>query len=440
MSLKNGRWADAITEKHLYLIVIVSVGSLIFINQFFTQHILYEIEETELARYLTGQQLSLSQQLELLSFRAALDFSYFPELQEQLKAWDEMNSKVLRVDSALSLSNSNSERIKASLDTLSSISNKFYEQIANVSDSNELKESLSSITAIQDEYNLLVEDIFIFLDEENSREIRFLRKLEIVLALISLILLGIEYYFIIKPMINRLREKKEKLEGLNNNMNLILETVAHDIRNPVAGIQGILQILNEEIKNLTSSYVELIDSAFELCGKAQVMIKDLLDVSHYEDELFSLDKEVVSLDSYFRGILRQFQKMADEKSIQLGTEVIPKNLSVNIDKNRFSRVIENLVSNAIKFTDKGKVQIYAEEEEEEILIEIRDTGIGIPDKFKNYIFDRFSKARRPGTKGEKTTGLGMSIAKILVEKHGGRIWLQSQEGMGTTIFISLPKK
>ncbi|MCE9598079.1 MAG: ATP-binding protein, partial [Spirochaetia bacterium] len=93
-----------------------------------------------------------------------------------------------------------------------------------------------------------------------------------------------------------------------------------------------------------------------------------------------------------------------------------------------------------KFTpESGRIEIRSYQTANDLVLEIRDTGIGIPSELKEVIFDKFSKARRAGTRGELSTGLGMSIVKGIVEKHGGRIWLESQEGYGTSFYISLPQ-
>jgi len=102
--------------------------------------------------------------------------------------------------------------------------------------------------------------------------------------------------------------------------------------------------------------------------------------------------------------------------------------------------INNLISNALKFTpDGGNIDLFVKENKEDIIISITDNGIGIPAKYHTTLFDKFSKARRPGLKGEPSTGLGMSIIKTIIEWHGGQIWFDSEENKGTTFYIRLPR-
>jgi two-component system, OmpR family, sensor histidine kinase VicK len=113
---------------------------------------------------------------------------------------------------------------------------------------------------------------------------------------------------------------------------------------------------------------------------------------------------------------------------------------VHLDDNKFMQAINNLVSNAIKFTpDGGKITLSLEEKEDTVLITIADNGIGIPEKYHATLFDKFTRARRPGIKGEPSVGLGMSIIKTIVEWHKGKIWFESQENQGTTFYIEIPK-
>jgi two-component system sensor histidine kinase VicK len=114
---------------------------------------------------------------------------------------------------------------------------------------------------------------------------------------------------------------------------------------------------------------------------------------------------------------------------------------VEADEVKFMQVINNLISNAIKFThDGGIITIRIEEKKNLILISIQDNGIGIPEHLQDGLFEKFTKARRPGIKGEPSVGLGMSISKTIVEWHKGRMWFESKEHKGTTFYIELPKE
>jgi signal transduction histidine kinase len=111
-----------------------------------------------------------------------------------------------------------------------------------------------------------------------------------------------------------------------------------------------------------------------------------------------------------------------------------------INREKIWRVVSNLISNAIKFSQAGAIIIVkAKEFKKEVRIEVKDQGIGIPDKLKAQVFNMFTDAKRPGTEGEKSFGLGLSICQQIVEKHNGRIWFESNIENGTTFYFSLPK-
>lgn len=117
------------------------------------------------------------------------------------------------------------------------------------------------------------------------------------------------------------------------------------------------------------------------------------------------------------------------------------NIYAEVDSMKFIQVINNLISNAIKFTyDNGLIHIHVEDKSGSVLISVRDNGIGIPPKYQPVLFDKFTKARRPGIRGGESVGLGMSIIKTIVDLHNGNIWFESEENKGTTFFIEIPRQ
>ncbi|MEX2593854.1 MAG: ATP-binding protein [Anditalea sp.] len=113
---------------------------------------------------------------------------------------------------------------------------------------------------------------------------------------------------------------------------------------------------------------------------------------------------------------------------------------MEVDDYKFIQVINNLISNSIKFThDGGVISVHIEEKKDHVLFKVADDGIGIPGVFHDRLFEKFTQARRPGLKGEPSTGLGMSIIKTIVDWHEGKIWFTSKENEGTTFYIELSK-
>lgn len=435
--LKN--WITNVTEKQLYIIIIISVATLIILNQFIAQNLLDKVEAEEYATYITGELAIESQKIETLTLRTALDPTYLDSLKKETKSWYQLSQNMEEKDSVLKLNEADTERVRIYLEDLHTQREDLNALIHSINDGKDLKVNIEQIIEAENKFSTTVRELNDFVEKISENEINKLRNVEIFVAILSLILLWLEFQFIIRPIIEELRRRKEKLEELNKSKDRILATVAHDIRNPITGIKGLLGILTEQVDKLEPDDEELIDLCLESCKKAESLIQELLDISLLESEEYHLETELIHLEHYLKGVLTQFKPKAEEKDIELRLKIDPESLKAMVDKNQFARVIENILANAIKFTEEGQVELYSKEEDGKVLIEIRDTGIGIPDKLKDYIFDKFSRARRLGTHGETTTGLGMSIVKTIVEKHGGRIWLESQEGEGTVFFISIPK-
>ena len=433
------KWIKSVTEKKLYLIMIISVAALIITNQIISQQLMSKVEAEEYAKFITGQLAEVSQRLETLSYKAAIDEGFMDDLREEVEAWNLQRQEVHKNDSSLHLSEADTEKVILYLDQLDATGDELYTLLESFETSEEIRDQISRIDVLEEEYSQKVTELYELLETISEQELRSLRTIEIIIAVISLILLWAEFQFIIRPFVHELKRRKDKLEKLNKSKDRILATVAHDIRNPITGIEGMLGILAEQLEKINPEDQELIDLSIKSCKKAQSLIQELLDISLIESEDYHLDTEVIHLEQYLKGVISQFRAKAEEKDIELKLKIDPESLKAEVDTKNFSRVIENIISNAIKFTEQGKVELYTKEKEDDVIIEIRDTGIGIPEKLKDYIFDKFSRARRLGTKGESTTGLGMSIVKSIVEKHGGRVWLESQEGKGTVFFITLPK-
>jgi two-component system sensor histidine kinase VicK len=132
-------------------------------------------------------------------------------------------------------------------------------------------------------------------------------------------------------------------------------------------------------------------------------------------------------------------EIQSELGIRFNISANFEKIYIELDEDKFMQVINNLISNALKFTPSGgEININIYKKAESVLISIADTGIGIPEAFHECLFDKFTIARRNGLRGEVTTGLGMSLIKTIVEWHGGKIWFNSKENVGTEFFVELP--
>jgi two-component system, OmpR family, sensor histidine kinase VicK len=233
-----------------------------------------------------------------------------------------------------------------------------------------------------------------------------------------------------------IREKNTEIENAANFKNQVLGMVAHDLRNPLAAVESAAMIM--ELDTFDTEMRDNIDIIKASCVKARGIITDLLEAARNDDQS-TIETVKVDLNYFVRKIIDSW-KIHNEARNQLIFNNYPEQLNVNINKEKFHRVMDNLISNAIKFSKENqKIEISLNHEKGFAIIWVRDNGMGIPQEMLPQLFDRFTKAGRPGVRGEQSTGLGLSIVKQIIERHKGKIEVDSVENMGSTFKISLPE-
>ena len=237
-----------------------------------------------------------------------------------------------------------------------------------------------------------------------------------------------------------LRDRKELLKRLNKAKDEILGIVAHDLRTPVNTALGYSEILLDEYGvTLGEDGTHLIHKIKSSCHQMTVLIGDLLEIAKLESEDFNLNLERTDIREQLIFHVEENRDRADGKKHRLCLKVPDHPVWVPLNKERFQQICQNLISNAIKFTEEGgSIDVVLSCKEQHVLLSIRDTGIGIPADHLPHLFKKFTRASRLGTRGEASIGLGMNIIHNLVELHGGRIWVESTVGVGTNFFIELP--
>jgi signal transduction histidine kinase len=168
------------------------------------------------------------------------------------------------------------------------------------------------------------------------------------------------------------------------------------------------------------------------------LINDVLDLSKIEAGQLTLSLSDYSLGGMVHTVFAAVESLATAKKLALTTDVAPKLPAGHADERRLAQVLLNLVGNAIKFTDQGEVAIKATVLDGSFTVAVRDTGPGIAAVDRVKIFEEFQQADNSATKRKGGTGLGLSIAKRIVEMHGGRIWVESDVGKGSTFAFTIP--
>ncbi len=235
---------------------------------------------------------------------------------------------------------------------------------------------------------------------------------------------------------NKILEKAlTELNTSSQEKDRILRTVAHDLRNPIGGIASLTAMMADD--EYTDDQKELINLVKETSVNSLELINEILEATNLA--AVELNLEQVEINSLVNNSVELLRFKAAEKGQKILLDTLDKQQELYISREKIWRVISNLISNAIKFSPTGgTIHVKVAEVNTKIIIAVKDNGIGIPDKLKDQVFNMFTSAQRPGTLGEKSFGLGLSICRQIMEKHHGRIWFESDTNIGTTFFISLP--
>ena len=234
------------------------------------------------------------------------------------------------------------------------------------------------------------------------------------------------------------KEYELSLYNIYVQKDVALQILGHDLRAPIHTISSATTLLGYEINqsdlHKIEPYFEIINTT---CQNALDLINDLLKSVYWDSQKTNLTKRI--------NLLKKVKNQLDAyRMLHKGGKTFRLNTSadaiyIQTDPVRFQLIMENLLTNAFKFTKaNGKIEVSVVEHADKVTIEVADDGIGIPEELKPMIFDKFSKARRPGNQGEKPVGLGLHIVKTLVEQLNGKIWFESEERKGTTFFLELP--
>jgi two-component system phosphate regulon sensor histidine kinase PhoR len=220
-----------------------------------------------------------------------------------------------------------------------------------------------------------------------------------------------------------------------------IDNLSHELRTPLANVRLLTEMLmddleNEEVSTRVRERVATIDIE---TGHLVQMINELLDLSRIEQASSVVRHDEVQVPPLVTASMRRLRTFAERQGVVL-IELVPDDLPpIRGDEDRLDQLLMNLLHNAIKFSpDGGTVTVTTDEHPDGVVISVSDQGDGIPKKDQARVFERFYKVDRARQRGQGGTGLGLAIARHIAEAHGGRIWLESEEGQGSTFSFSLP--
>jgi signal transduction histidine kinase len=236
-------------------------------------------------------------------------------------------------------------------------------------------------------------------------------------------------------------EKSQQLEVASQHKSQFLANMSHELRTPLNAILGYTELILDDI------YGEIPKKARDVLDRVQRngkhllgLINDVLDLSKIEAGQLTLSLTDYSVSEMVHTVITAVEPLATGKKLVLKSELPPNLPMARGDERRLAQVLLNLVGNAIKFTDTGEVAVRASAANGSLTIAVHDTGPGIPEADRARIFEEFQQVDSSATKKKGGTGLGLAIAKRIVEMHGGRIWVDSKLGEGSTFSISMPVK
>ncbi len=264
---------------------------------------------------------------------------------------------------------------------------------------------------------------------------------ELTIAKEELQKLNVELDQKVKMRTSELEMYATELKELNATKDKFFGIIAHDLRNPLSSLIGASELLINYVNQLDRD--NILNISMLLHGSAQqgyALLENLLEWSMTQTGKLEFFTQKMILNEVIKDTVSIFKTQASNKNIDLQCK-INGILEAEFDKNLISSVVRNLVSNAIKFTPKnGKVLIQAHRVRDNIEICIKDSGIGIPENIGNNIFRIDVKYTREGTEQEKGTGLGLLLCREFIERHGGKIWVESKLGEGSEFKFTLPVK
>lgn len=294
-----------------------------------------------------------------------------------------------------------------------------------------------------------LQDSLVFVQQQAEIEVAYERQLAqrnyVLFGGLALALIGFLFFRYRQQLrtrqkeleLQRERERKQQLAELDAIKSRFFANISHEFRTPLTLILGQNQSLQATVDE------PALDPKFDMVDRngrrLMELVNQVLDLSKLESGKLSWEPETLDLIAFLKNQLYSFESLADQKKQKLSYIGADKDLLIVADPEKLERVFYNLLSNAIKFTpQEGSIDLLFEQNDHQVRIGVRDSGIGLSEEDLPYIFDRFYQAKGGDSNPSPGTGIGLALAKELVELHQGRLEVESEEGKGSTFWVSLP--
>jgi len=240
-------------------------------------------------------------------------------------------------------------------------------------------------------------------------------------------------------LFREIEEKGHELEIASKHKSEFLANMSHELRTPLNAILGYTELILDKIYGNVPEQIQEVLERVEQNGRHLLsLINDVLDLSKIEAGQLTLSLNDYSMKDVVHTVVTAVESLAAEKNLELKVIVSPEVDYGKGDEQRISQVLMNLVGNAIKFTEKGKVEVEATASNGTFVVSVSDTGPGLSEADQQRIFEEFRQVDASSRRRKGGTGLGLAIARRIVKMHGGRIWVESTLGEGSTFFFTLP--
>jgi len=242
---------------------------------------------------------------------------------------------------------------------------------------------------------------------------------------------------------DRTRELKKAnltLKHLDEMKSGFILAASHELKTPLTSIKGYISlILSGRAGPITAPQHEFLTHVKRATDRLSRLLGELLSISKIESGQISMNLRGTHIEHILKEEVMIFKAEADQKQIDLDFTLKSRLHAIRCDSDKIREVLDNLINNALKFTPKhGRVEVSARRADDVIEIQVSDTGIGIRPEDQLKIFDPFHHVHQKGLEGEESTGLGLALAKRIVEAHRGKIWVESEEGKGSVFTVTLP--
>ncbi len=239
--------------------------------------------------------------------------------------------------------------------------------------------------------------------------------------------------------ITKNKKNEEQLDKLNANKDKLFSIIGHDLKGPIGSIFNLSNRMEEKYNDFPPDKIKNFSHAISQTSKSILaLLENLLTWSRAQRQKINIQKEEFLVGEVVNDCINLLANNASQKQIQLLNNIPPETM-VYADKKMITTVVRNLISNAIKFTNLGgEVTVFAETKKNKVIVGIKDTGIGITQEIKTKLFEPDKTKSNDGTAGEKGTGLGLLICKDFLELNNGKVWVESEEGQGTTFYFEIP--